>query len=43
MTKDTTPVEARGGVISGRVISVLAISFVGGIVALVIVWFGVLH
>jgi uncharacterized membrane protein len=43
MTKETTPVDARGGVVSGRVISVLAISFVGAVVALVIVWFDALH
>ena len=41
--KRNNPVDARGGVVSGRVISVLAISFIGAVVALVIVWFGALH
>jgi hypothetical protein len=43
MANEKTPVDARGGVVSGRVLSVLAISFVGGVIALVIVWFSVLH
>jgi hypothetical protein len=43
MTKEITPVDARGGVVSGRVITVLTISFVGAVVALLIVWFGALH
>ena len=38
MERDLTPVEARGGVISGRVITVLAISCVGAVMALVGVW-----
>jgi len=38
MERELTPVEARGGVISGRVITVLAISFVGVVMALVGVW-----
>ena len=38
MERDLTPVEARGGVISGRVITVLAISCVGTVMALAGVW-----
>jgi hypothetical protein len=38
MERELTPVEARGGVISGRVITVLAISFVGAVMALAGVW-----
>jgi len=43
MKKELTSVEARGGVVSGRVLTVLAISFVGTILALAVVWFGGLH
>ena len=38
MERERTPVEARGGVISGRVITVLAISFTGAVIALAGVW-----
>lgn len=39
MDKDeVTPVEARSGVVSGRVITVLALSFGGAVVALAIAW-----
>jgi hypothetical protein len=38
MERELTPVEARGGVISGRVITVLAISFVGAVMALAGLW-----
>jgi uncharacterized membrane protein len=38
MERELTPVEARGGVISGRVITVLAISFAGAVIALAGVW-----
>jgi hypothetical protein len=38
MEGELTPVAARGGVISGRVITVLAISFVGVVMALAGVW-----
>jgi uncharacterized membrane protein len=38
MERERTPVEARGGVISGRVITVLAISFAGAVMALADVW-----
>jgi hypothetical protein len=38
MEHDLTPVEARGGVISGRIITVLAISVVGAVIALAVAW-----
>jgi hypothetical protein len=38
MERELTPVEARGGVISGRVITVLAISCIGAVMALAGVW-----
>jgi hypothetical protein len=38
MDNEVTPVEARGGVVSGRVITVLAISVGGAVLALVIAW-----
>jgi hypothetical protein len=34
MERELTPVEARSGVVSGRIITVLAVSFVGAVVAL---------
>ncbi len=34
MQRDLTPVEARGAVISGRVITVLAISVVGAVITM---------
>jgi hypothetical protein len=41
MRKEVNSVEARGGIVSGRVITVLAISSVGAVVALIIVWFAI--
>ena len=38
MERELTPVEARGGVASGRVITVLALSFAGAVIALAGVW-----
>jgi hypothetical protein len=38
MQRELTPVEARGGVISGRIVTVLALSFLGTVVALAAVW-----
>ena len=38
MERERTPVEARAGVISGRVITVLAISFVGAVIAMAGAW-----
>jgi hypothetical protein len=36
--EEVTPVEARSGVVSGRVVTVLALSFGGAVLALLIVW-----
>jgi hypothetical protein len=38
MDRDLTPIEARGGVISGRIITVLAISVAGAVIALAVTW-----
>ncbi len=38
MRREISPVESRGGVVSGRVMLVLASSFVGAIVALALAW-----
>lgn len=38
MERELTPVEARGGVISGRILRLLGISFVGAVIAMVGVW-----
>jgi hypothetical protein len=38
MEREVTPVEARSGVVSGRVILVLLSSFVGAIIALGLSW-----
>ncbi len=38
MQRDLTPVEARGAVISGRIITVLAVSFVGAVIAMAGAW-----
>ena len=38
MERDLTPIEARGGVISGRIFTVLAISVVGAVIALAVAW-----
>ena len=38
MERELTPVEARGGVISGRIFRLLAISLVGAVVAMAGVW-----
>jgi nitrogen fixation protein FixH len=38
MTRELTPVEARSGVISGRVMLVLISSFLGAIIALGLTW-----
>jgi len=35
---DLTPVEARSGVISGRVVSVLIVSSIGALAALSAIW-----
>ena len=38
MERERTPVEARGGVISGRIVTILAVSVVIAVVALAGVW-----
>lgn len=38
MQRETTPVEARSGVISGRVLLVLVSSFLGAVIALGLSW-----
>ena len=38
MQRDITPVEARSGIISGRVILVLIASFSGAVIALALAW-----
>ena len=38
MQRELTPVEGRGGVISGRIVTVLVISSVGAVVAMAAVW-----
>ncbi len=38
MKPDLTPVQARGGVISGRIVTLLVASLVGIMVALCAVW-----
>jgi hypothetical protein len=38
MQRERTPVEARGGIISGRIVTVLVISAVGAVIALWGVW-----
>ena len=38
MERELTPVEVRGGVISGRTVTVLVISSVGAVIALWGVW-----
>ena len=43
MEPDLTPVAARGGIISGRVITVLLVSSVGALLALSAVWWFFVH
>jgi hypothetical protein len=38
MQRERTPVEARGGVVSGRIVTVLVISSLGAVIALWGVW-----
>lgn len=38
MERELTPVEARGGVISGRIVTILTISCVGAVIAMAGVW-----
>lgn len=39
MERERSPTEARSGVISGRIITVLVVSFLGASAALGLVWF----
>ena len=39
MDRDRTPAEARGGVISGRVILVLLVSPNGSVIAMAAIWY----
>lgn len=38
MERELTPVEARSGVISGRILTILVISSVGAVAALALAW-----
>ena len=38
MEREVTPVEARSGVISGRILTILVVSFVGAVAALALAW-----
>jgi hypothetical protein len=38
MKSDITPIAARGGVISGRIVSLLIVSTIGALVALSAIW-----
>jgi nitrogen fixation protein FixH len=38
MQREVTPVESRGGVVSGRVMLVLISSFIGAVIALGLAW-----
>ena len=38
MQRELNPVESRGGVISGRVLLVLVLSFIGALIALGLSW-----
>jgi hypothetical protein len=39
MERELTPVEARSGVVSGRILTILVLSSVGAVAALALVWF----
>jgi hypothetical protein len=38
MERELTPVEARSGVVSGRILTILVLSSVGAVAALALVW-----
>ena len=38
MERELTPVEARSGVISGRILTILVVSSVGAVAALALAW-----
>lgn len=39
MERELTPTEARSGVVSGRILSILVVSSIGAVVALALAWF----
>jgi len=38
MERELTPVEARSGVVSGRILTILVVSSVGAVAALALAW-----
>jgi hypothetical protein len=38
MQRELTPVEARSGVVSGRILTILVLSSVGAVAALALAW-----
>ncbi len=38
MERELTPVEARSGVVSGRILTILVLSSVGAVAALALAW-----
>jgi hypothetical protein len=38
MDRELTPVEARSGVVSGRIITILVLSSIGAVAALALAW-----
>jgi hypothetical protein len=38
MTPDLNPIEARGGIVSGRIVTVLMVSTIGALFALSSLW-----
>ena len=43
MQPEVTPTEARAGVVTGRVVTVLIVSFVGAIAAMALAWYLLAH
>ena len=39
MHPEVTPTEARSGVVTGRVVTVLVISAIGAVIALAVAWY----
>ena len=39
MQPEVTPTEARSGVVTGRVVTVLVISAIGAVIALAVAWY----
>jgi len=38
MEREVTPVEARSGVVSGRILTILVLSSIGAVTALALAW-----